>query len=131
VNPTGSNHTAERPCNLRVSRSSLVTIQVSPARQAARANSDLDGRRWCRLAVIDIDPIITDTERVQLRWEVRSCCSVDTRAYPTRSSFITCDDADHRRAFKFHGEGPQAGPSMTAWTQQPPRWSRAATVSRG
>jgi hypothetical protein len=45
-----------------------------------------------------------------LRCEVRSCCSVDTRAYPTSSSFIhqrwdsrPCRSSSHR-------ECPQAGP---------------------
>jgi hypothetical protein len=40
--------------------------------------------------MIDVDVIVTDAERVwsPLRRNVRSCCSVDTRAHPTKSSFI-------------------------------------------
>jgi hypothetical protein len=42
-----------------------------------------------RQAVVDLDAVVADPERVQpSRWAVRSCCSVDTRAYPTSSSFI-------------------------------------------
>jgi hypothetical protein len=39
--------------------------------------------------MVDVDAIIADAERVQsVALGGASCCSVDTRAYPTKSSFI-------------------------------------------
>jgi hypothetical protein len=49
----------------RASRASLVTTNVSQARQAAGPVEDRSVAVSVGLIVIDVDPIITDAERVQ------------------------------------------------------------------
>jgi hypothetical protein len=49
----------------RASRASLVTTNVSPARQAAWPVEDRSVAVSVGSTVIDVDPIITDAERVQ------------------------------------------------------------------
>jgi hypothetical protein len=54
------------------------------------------------------------------RWAVRSCCSVDTRAYPTNSSFIPLpDDAAWRQGQSVPGLPPTASNSPAAAVCQP------------
>jgi hypothetical protein len=65
-------------------------------------------------AMVDMNPIITNAERVQtVEVGVRSCCSLDTPGYPTKSSFITSPDDADQRARQVPGNGPEEVGAVT------------------